>query len=138
MYRGGKRVRYLIVAAALLVAACASPGRNYELPAWTTEPGLAEQARPVQLQGAWSLNKSLSDDPEPLIRHAVESLRKNRRSVIIGETRPGSAAPHIAVSEGPVMPGERDPYQDAAVGDPRLAALRAESVAIEQNAAEIR
>ena len=132
-------MRYLIIiAAVLLVAACAPAARDYELPAWTS-PVPAEDARPVRLQGKWVVNKSLSDDSELLIKRAVESLRKRRHNVIIGDSgqSPQTGQP-IKVNEGPVVPGRSDPFRDAAVSDPRLAALRADSIAIEENAPEIR
>lgn len=132
-------MRQYVIAVALLTAACAPGVRDYQLPAWT-EPAITEAARPVPLQGKWILNQSLSDEPEPLIRRAVEGLRKNRRAIIVGEPgsgrdKPGSRA---IIGEGPRAPGKSDPYREAAVSDPRLAALRAKSVSIEQDKNTIR
>ncbi|HEX5055171.1 MAG TPA: hypothetical protein VFX02_01600 [Gammaproteobacteria bacterium] len=85
------------------------------------------------------MNKNLSEDPAPLIEHAVASLRKKRRQIIVGDSgRDPETGQPLKVVEGPAMPGESDPYGHAAASDPRLAALWADSVAIEQNAAEMR
>lgn len=125
-------MRYIIAAVALLGVACAPGVRDFELPSWT-EPVVSERSSPVPLHGEWILNESLSDDPEPLIKRAVERLRKSRRDVIgesgRGRERGGSG---IRVAEAPDAPASPDPYRDAAVSDPRLAILRAKSVIIEQ------
>lgn len=130
-------MRHTLTAAALLAVACAPGTRDYQLPAWT-EPLVAETASPVGLQGNWVFNESLSDDPQPVIRRAVESLRKNRRAVIIGERGRERGGAGIRVGEAPDAPGDPDPFRDAAVSDPRLAALRAEAIAIEQGQDAIR
>jgi hypothetical protein len=130
-------VRYIIAVSALLVAGCASGVRESPLPEWVA-PVVAETSTPVQLQGTWSLDASLSDDPQPLIRRAVDSLKKTRRAVIAGNPPATGAGRRVSVGEGPDAPAQRDPYGDAAVSDPRLAALRAQAVAIEQNERELR
>jgi hypothetical protein len=126
-------VRQIFAVAALFMGACTPVVRDYQLPAWA-RPVVADTAAPVQLQGKWGLNPGLSDDPQPLIRRAVESLRKSRRALIgDGHVRGRDrAAPVIKAGEGPRAPGEADPYRDAAVSDPRLAVLRAKTVSVEE------
>lgn len=126
-------MRHIIAAVALLGVACAPGVRDFELPSWT-EPVVSETSSPVPLQGEWILNENLSDDPEPLIKRAVERLRKSRRDVIGEPGRGGRerGEPGIRVAEAPDAPGAPDPFREAAASDPRLAALRAKSVIIEQ------
>jgi hypothetical protein len=124
--------KYILAGTALFVVACSPGVRDSRLPAWAVAGGFTEAAAPVQLQGKWVLNESLSDDSQQLMRRAVEALRKDRRTVISGdsvERGPGRSR----IGEGVPMPGDRDPYDDAVVVDPRLAALRAKSILIDQN-----
>lgn len=130
--------RYIIAGTALLLVACGSDVRD-SWPSWARRDGFTEAAASVRLQGKWKLNESLSDDPEPLIRRAVAALKRNRSTVLSGDLpergrdrRPGR------IGEDPYMAGTHDSYGDAALSDPRLAALRAKEILIEQGEEEVR
>ncbi len=126
----------IIVGIALLVAACASPVRDMVLPEWVKPGDISETSTPVPLQGEWTLNAALSDDPQPLIRRAVEALKKDRRGVLGSGPGRGSAGRRVrqAGMDAPkTEEAEADPYGEAALSDPRLAALRAKSLHIEQD-----
>jgi hypothetical protein len=122
---------YILAGVVLLIGACASNVRNFELPAWAVPVGLTTISTPVQLQGQWILNTALSDDPQQLLRRAVGELQKNRRTVVEGVVRRGPGGGLIKIDE-PGIP-QPDPYRDAAVSNPRLAAAYARSILIGQN-----
>ncbi len=123
--------KYILVGAVLLIGACASEVRNFELPAWAVPVGLTETSTPVQLEGGWALNAALSDDPQQLIRRAVAELQESRRNMVGDVVQRGPGGGLIKVDEPAVS--RPDPYRDAAVADPRLAAAYARSIHIDQN-----
>jgi hypothetical protein len=126
----------VIVSMAFLVVACSSPVRDVELPAWVTTGDVSETTMPVSLNGEWILNETLSDNPKPLIRRAVETLKKDRRNRV-GPPR-GTAGRSMARA-GNVLESqeEPDPNGEAALTDPRLAALWAKSLHIKQSESAI-
>jgi hypothetical protein len=127
-----------IAGAVFLVGACASNVRDFDLPAWATPGGLAEAAAPVELQGQWALNAALSDDPKQSLRLAVERLRKNQQRAA---ARNRNAARGPRGSNGLIIDELKvplsDPYGDAAVSDPRLASVYANSILIGQSESAI-
>jgi hypothetical protein len=125
--------KYIFAGAVFLIGACASNVRDFELPAWAVPVGFAENATPVALQGGWALNAALSDDPQQLLRRAVGELQENRRATIGDVVRrgPDGSRRPVKVDE-PAIP-QSDPYRDAAVSDPRLAAAYAKSILIDQS-----
>jgi hypothetical protein len=130
--------KFIIVGTALLAVACSSTIRDTALPTWAISGDFSEVAAPVPLQGKWVLNETLSDDPQPLIRRAVEALKKDRRSVLGDPAKRGPGGrPVIKADEVFRVEDEADPYGEAAMSDPRLAALRAKSIRIEQNASTV-
>jgi hypothetical protein len=125
----------VIVGMTFLVVACGSPVRDVELPAWVTKGDVSETAVPVSLHGGWMLNETLSDNPKPLIRRAVETLKKDRRNRV-GPPR-GTAGRSKRADNAPEPQQEPDPNSEAALTDPRLAALWAKSLHIEQSESAI-
>jgi hypothetical protein len=121
-----------IAGVVMLSVACSSHVRVFQVPAWATPGGLAETAVPVQLQGQWALNAALSDDAKQSLRLAVERLRKNQQRAGARNTArgPGGSNGLIRI-DGPKVPPS-DPYGDAAVSDPRLASIYADSILIGQ------